>query len=196
MSELEGHGIKTKGGLEGELFVVNETGDSKNGCTLRAGLQHDDPMWIVFHEKIKGKTIQLEGKIFPKSFKTIDGRYRQIKIRGEPDSRGCGQQIAIQFENQTHLIVNDMTFDGGDGPHVNELCYPDIGCGCGDAILMRYSEKIWIHRNHFYNWADMAVQGKDDNRFTTITQNKFEKQAQGVSSFSQEMSFGRNWCKG
>ncbi len=111
LKEIEGYGVGTRGGAgadensHGEICIVTTTddyivqGDSTIVApgSLRDCATRDTATWVLF---AKDGTYNLEGALRIKSYKTIDGRGRNVRITG----------MGIRTEVTSHLIFENVTF--------------------------------------------------------------------------------------
>jgi pectate lyase len=112
----------------GAIYRVTNLNDSGPG-SLRQALESSARLWIVFD--VSG-TIVNRSKVNVRSFKTIDGRGRNIVIEGRQ----------LQLDGCEHVIIYNMRFrNSGDG---------DSSTDCCDTISMgRGTHDIWVHHCDF-----------------------------------------------
>jgi len=190
LNERSGWGHDAKGGKDGDVYVVNSTDDSE--CSLKEAVECSDELWIVFDQKLDGKVIRSNKRFRVKSYKTVDGRGRNITIQSpvETSDEECDYERIFEIRSQKHVIINDVFMDGLFRDWEN-------GGECADAIFMDESEHIWIHHNRFEYWMDLAVQmkPKDDgtlNKKVSVTSNYFRHIKQGLVFYADEVTLSRN----
>lgn len=150
LSERAGHGRKTGGGLNGEVYTVTTLNDSGVG-SLRQALESTKPLWIKFS---KSGTIKLKKAIRMKSKKTLDGRGAKVTVTNH----------GIDIIGISDVIVNDLKFvDGKD-----------------DGITVKESKKVWIHHNDISNFEDGLVDVTRESSSVTISWNKLHRHNKGM----------------
>jgi len=203
MKQREGWGENTRGGSLGDVFVIDTKDDDNNKCSLRRGLDiSDEALWVVFDPKFKGETFRFEKRITIKSNKTLtgydkDGKSLGITIQAAPpknEGSDCEGSTPFRLLSVDHVIVHGLTFDG-----LTEKWWEDSECS--DGFYTEGASDIWIHRNKFSRFGDVALQLKDQTddgiehgERWTVTENVFQQQWQGLSLCVKKLSFGRNFC--
>merc|ERR1719277_93263 len=142
----------------------------------------------------------METNITIKSNKTLtgydkDGKSLDITIQASKPRKdnGCFGSTPFRMLRADHVIVHGLTLDGKE-----EKWYEDGECS--DGFFVEESYDVWIHRNKFSRFGDVALQLKDHNgqkklcERWTVTENIFEEMWQGFALSVKKFSFGRNFC--
>ena len=204
LDDVPGYAQGTRGGRDGVLYVVSTLLNSGPG-SLRAGLESEEPLWIIFEDGLNG-TIPLEQTIYVNSFKTVDARGHQITLQGvrdesadEPSEGWHNTGISLGRQNDQRREVHDvvflnLTFDGGwPDPHQD-------GEGSDGIHLHNRVYNVWVHQCTFHNWIDGAIDARNDDDFDempydiTITNSHFHDINQGLLLEAQGVTFARNVC--
>jgi len=157
-----GFGEKATGGKSGCVYQVTDFGDTAPGeaprpGTLRFGLEHPDPLWIVFPED--GGLINLNDNIRPLSNKTIDGRRTRVIVRN----------YGLEIIGQQNFVIANIAFEGDpDAESVGDA---------GDAITLRQgTHTVWIDHCTFSTYKDGLIDVIDGATDVTISWSHFKDQ--------------------
>jgi len=143
LEEREGFGRATQGGDPNKIYTVSTLADSGVG-SLRAALESDEAWSIVF--EVDG-LIHWETDVRAKSYKTVDGRGRDVTVDG-----------TWRLEDVHDFILSDLTLTRSirEG---EQACEQD-----GDVIDIRgeggpsptdfTSYNIWLHHIAFEDGGD------------------------------------------
>jgi pectate lyase len=136
------------GGLRGCLYRVTTLDDSGPG-SLRAGLEQDGPLWIVF--ELSG-TITLDSYITVRADKTVDGRGQRIEI----EEGG----LLIEDPPVSNVVIENVIFASGENSNDAVTIY-------GGASL------IWIDHCTFGTWYDGQVDITEASTDVTVSWSLF-----------------------
>ncbi len=198
LDDIPGYAQGTVGGRNGTIYVVT-TLDGSGPGSLSEALESDAPLWIVFQEGLQGE-ILIDHRVYVKSFKTVDGRGRDITIEyppGEQFDWDPQTGIALSDHGQAaveHIVFLNLTFDGG---------WPDPdedGEGADGIHIHNGTHHVWIHQCSFSNMVDGAIDARIDEGSTTlnhhisITNCYFHDINQGLLLEAERLTFARNYC--
>lgn len=147
LNHRSGFANDVTGGTGGEVVVI----DSLNYEDLRDALESDGPKWIRFKPGLKGE-IEIEGHLYIKSDKTIDGRGADITLTSPDDCDG------IRFwgrEKRNHGIEVDRS-----NLIVHNIKIIRVGSGnnCGQGIGVAFGARnVWIDHVTFSHNGDESV---------------------------------------
>lgn len=131
LTESVGFGRLVTGGAEGCLYRVTTLADSGPG-SLRAGLESEGPLWIVFD--VSG-TVELASDLRPSSDKTVDGRGREVVLG----------PYGLLVDGVSNLILESLAFSG-DGV---------VG---SDALTVTHAAQgLWIDHSAFSRYPDGLI---------------------------------------
>jgi pectate lyase len=140
LDQRVGFGANAQGGDPNNLYHVTTLADSGSG-SLRAGLESSQHYWIVFD--VEGE-ITLDSDIRVKSYKTVDGRGRDVTVNGP-----------LLMIDVRHVIVTDMHLSNDTEGHCTQDGDVVSLRGDGGATPDTYSTRdIWFHHVEFFNGGD------------------------------------------
>jgi len=145
LAELEGFGRNTTGGDPARPYIVTSLGESGPG-TLRAGLESNQPYWIGFD--VEGDIVlDDDGRIEVTSNKTVDGRGRNITIKG-----------SIRIRDAVNVIFTDLKMENDLEGHCTQSgdVLP-IGGDRGPTGADYHTRNIWINHMEIYNGGDGLI---------------------------------------
>lgn len=152
LAERAGYGANAQGGDPGNLYHVTTLAGSGPG-SLRAALESSERYWIVFD--VEG-TITHPSRVEVRSYKTIDGRGRDVTINGQ-----------LSLRDVRHIIINDVRLTNDQEGH----CTQD-----GDVLSLRgeggsspssYTTRdVWIHHVELFNGGDGLLDLRGASRVT------------------------------
>ncbi|OWM85796.1 hypothetical protein CDL15_Pgr012046 [Punica granatum] len=162
-----GFGRNAVGGRDGKIYTVTDPDDdpvNPTPGTLRYGATRDEPLWIIFdHDMV----INLKQELLLNSYKTIDGRGRNIQISDGP----C---IAIQ--NVTNIIIHNVYIHdcvpAGNAPVRSSQEHVGMrGRSDGDGISIFAAREIWIDHCTLANCRDGLIDAVFGSTAITISNN-------------------------
>jgi pectate lyase len=185
LDEREGWGRATTGGAAGKEYRVTTLADSGLG-SLRYALTSPGPLWIVFD--VSG-TISLSRDVVMASYKTIDGRGKQITIKGATEAI-----TPIVMDNASNIIITGVRFDQGYEKWASDSEGASL-------IKVRNAKKVWIHKCTFVQSADGAIEAGPPNSRpemgladeVSVTWNRFQRHYQAVNLGASRASVGHNY---
>ncbi|KAK4788311.1 hypothetical protein SAY86_019630 [Trapa natans] len=138
---VQGFGRNTRGGQDGDYYVVLDPSDSdmvnpKPG-TLRHAVTQNRPLWIIF---ARSMIIRLNQELIVNGNKTIDGRGANVLITG-------GAGITLQFVSNViihGLRINNIVKGSGGMIRDSEDHYGFRTESDGDGISIFGSSNVWI----------------------------------------------------
>ncbi len=135
LAERVGFGASTTGGDPGRIYRVTTLADDGAG-SLRRAVESREPYWIVFG--VSG-TIRLRSDLRVRSNKTVDGRGRDVTVRG-------GWRFRNGVEN---VIVSDLRLTNPDGDDVINVW------GEGGARPSDFENRdLWFHHLEVFDSND------------------------------------------
>ncbi|MEE2644164.1 MAG: hypothetical protein VYD19_04470 [Myxococcota bacterium] len=165
-----GYGAKARGGDPAQVYRVTTLEESGPG-SLREALESERPYWIVF--EVEGTFRHTDPpQIRVRSYKTLDGRGREVLIEGQ-----------LLFEHTRDVIISDVTVVNG----LEGYCLPQgaafafRGIGTGDPGAYS-SRNIWLNHVASYDSGQPLLDARGVSDLT-ISWGRFDRQ-------DQLMSFG------
>lgn len=149
-----GFGRKTRGGMDGPIYVVTDPSDNDMANprpgTLRHAVIQNGPLWIIFAHSM---TIKLNQELLVTSHKTIDARGANVHI-----AHGGG--ITLQFVQNViihGLHIHDTQSLGGGMirdsiDHIGVRTRSD-----GDGVSVFGASNIWLDHLSMWNCADGLI---------------------------------------
>lgn len=165
-----GFGRNAVGGKGGQIYVVTDSSDkdavNPTPGTLRFAVIQEEPLWIIFAADM---LIHLREELLVNSFKTIDGRGRNVHIAG-------GACITLQYVS--HVIIHNL--------HVHH-CVPAGNANVrsspskwgyrtrsdGDGISLFGASNIWVDHCSLSYCADGLVDAIMGSTAITISNSYF-----------------------
>jgi pectate lyase len=137
LAERTGFGRGVTGGDPTRIYRVTTLADSGPG-SLRAGLETPDRNWVIFD--VDG-TIVLRDKIKLQSNKTIDGRTRDVTVKGG----------TLSIQDHGNIIISDIrvTTQSGDAIGIR-------GNGANDPSAYT-SKGFWFHHLELFDSQDGLI---------------------------------------
>lgn len=144
LSEREGFGRRARGGDPLRPYLVTSLADVGPG-TLRAALESPEPYWIGF--AVEGEIILRSGRIEARSRKTVDGRGRDITIKG-----------SVRIRDARDVILTDLKLENDLEGHCTQAgdVLP-IGGDRGPTGADYHTYDIWINHLEIYNGGDGLI---------------------------------------
>ncbi len=145
LAEREGFGRNARGGDPSRVYRVTtlsgDTSGNGDSGSLRRALESAAPYWIVFD--VEG-TITFNTRVEVQSNKTVDGRGRDIHVRGN-----------LRFEDATNIILSDVRFSNDLEGHCTQagdiLTFTGTGNNDPNAFTTR---NIFINHVELFNGGD------------------------------------------
>lgn len=180
LNERQGWGKDATGGAAGDIYRVTTLADSGRG-SLRAGLESDAPLWIVFD--VDGK-ISAAKSIYAKSNKTIDGRGRKIQIKGNGKNIG-----PLRLYDANNFIILNVTLDDE---------WPDYTKDSegADGITIKNAKDIWVHHCLLQRWSDGAIDMTGDVFRASITWSRLFYTYQALALRGDCVTLAHNYVRG
>ena len=163
LSTVVGYGSQTKGGAGGEICLVTTEEDllenEENAYvvapgSLRECAMKDGPIWIQFE---KDGVFRLQTPLRIKSFKTIDGRGRDVRIAG----------MGILADSASHLIFENLRFTS---PAITEKDTTSRRA----LSIHNQSKNIWVDHCTFEEYPLVLLDIKRRSDSVTISWSRFE----------------------
>ena len=144
LSEREGFGRRARGGDPLRPYLVTSLADVGPG-TLREALESPEPYWIGF--AVEGEIVLRSGRISARSNKTVDGRGRDITVKG-----------SIRIRDARDVIVSDLKLENDLEGHCTQAgdVLP-IGGARGPTGADYHTYDIWINHLEIYNGGDGLI---------------------------------------
>ncbi|MDP1915262.1 MAG: polysaccharide lyase family 1 protein [Myxococcales bacterium] len=143
LAEREGFGAATTGGDPTRVYRVTSSSGSTGAGTLRTALESTDPYWIVFDASLSGRTITFT-RIEVKSNKTIDGRGRDITLRGH-----------LNLQSQRNVIISDVKLTNDTTSSCTQAGDVVTVRGPGGALPTDFpARNIWLHHVELFHGGD------------------------------------------
>jgi pectate lyase len=136
LAERVGFGRAARGGDPGLVYRVTTLSDSGSG-SLRRACESDRPYWIVF---AKSGTIKLRSRLRIRANKTLDGRGRNVVIKGE-----------VRLEGVRNVIINDLAITS---PKNDAILLTGNG---GSSVRDFEVRDVWLHHLELYDSEDGLV---------------------------------------
>lgn len=141
-AEREGFGAGATGGNPALVYRVTSAANSGSG-TLRAALESTQAYWIVFDLALDGRTLTFD-RIEVKSNKTIDGRGRNITLRGH-----------LNINEQRNIIITDVKLTNDQEGHCTQAGDVITVRGPGGANPSNFpSRDLWLNHVELFNGGD------------------------------------------
>lgn len=144
LAERVGFGAAAEGGDPDNIYHVTNTKGDGSG-SLKEALESSEPYWIVFD--VQGKITLGDGVAFVESYKTIDGRGRDVTIEGN-----------LILNDARHVIINDVSLTNDLEGHCTQE--GDVitvnGTGTTDPHAFT-SRHLWFHQLELYNGGDGLI---------------------------------------
>ncbi|KAL9676407.1 hypothetical protein QQ045_004621 [Rhodiola kirilowii] len=177
-----GFGAAATGGKGGQIYTVTDSSDidvvNPIPGTLRYAVIQEQPLWIIFATDM---TIKLKHELILTSYKTLDGRGRQVHITGN----GC---LTLQYISDV-IIHNIHIHHCKPSGNVNIRSSPTHvgfrGRSDGDGISISGSRNIWIDHCSLSYCTDGLIDAIMGSTAITISNNYF-------SNHNDVMLFGHN----
>ncbi len=213
-----GFGGKTTGGAAAKKFTVVTSIADRGAGSLREAVQksdsdpkRNDPVWVIFDESLKGKTIYLNSPIstFQKNL-TIDGRGKNgmldITISRSPSAPSF---VLLQLRGG-NTIIHGITFDGkgklatalmprqGNNVWLDHLTITgfkgDDGISIGQGGKADSTSEITISNYLAYN-TSYSIQAGGNDKFPNFPLHRgtILKSSLGASQRSPRITFGGKW---
>jgi len=165
LNERAGFGAAAQGGDPANVYHVTTLSNSGSG-SLRAGLESSAHYWIVFD--VEG-VITLTSKINARSYKTIDGRGRDITINGP-----------VAFRDVRHVIVTDVRLTNDTEGHCTQAGDVVELRGDGGTTPGSYSTRdVWFHHVEFFNGGDGLLDLRGASN-VTVSWSHFHTHKKGI----------------
>ncbi|KAG6484915.1 probable pectate lyase 8 [Zingiber officinale] len=165
-----GFGRNAIGGRDGNFYVVTDSGDddpvNPRPGTLRYAVIQDEPLWITFKQDM---VITLKEELIMNSFKTIDGRGRNVHIAN-------GACITIQYISNViihGLHIHDCKPTGNAMVRSSPSHYGWRTMADGDAISIFGSSHVWVDHCSLSNCADGLVDAVMGSTAITVSNSYF-----------------------
>ncbi|XP_074573357.1 putative pectate lyase 8 [Curcuma longa] len=165
-----GFGRNAIGGRDGNFYVVTDSGDddpvNPRPGTLRYAVIQDEPLWITFEQDM---VITLKEELIMNSFKTIDGRGRNVHIAN-------GACITIQYISNViihGLHIHDCKPTGNAMVRSSPSHYGWRTMADGDAISIFGSSHVWVDHCSLSNCADGLVDAVMGSTAITVSNSYF-----------------------
>lgn len=165
-----GFGRDAIGGKHGQFYLVTDAGDDDPVTPRRGTLRHaviqSEPLWIIFASDM---TIRLKEELIMNSYKTIDGRGRDVHIAGGP----C---ITIQYVSNIiiHGIhVHDCKQGGNALVRSSPTHYGWRTISDGDGISLFGASHVWIDHCSLSRCTDGLIDAIMGSTAITISNNYF-----------------------
>jgi len=164
LAQLTGFASGVKGGAGGKVCVVTTTDDYTvvddstaviASGSLRECAYKDTAVWILFE---KSGTYNLLNPLRIKSFKTIDGRGRNIRITGK----------GILTDSSSHLIFENLTFTD---PAITALDSTSRRA----LSIHNLSSFVWVDHCTFEKYPLVEMDIKRGSHSVTVSWSRFEK---------------------
>lgn len=191
LADRMGFGANTTGGDPNNVYRVTTLADTGAG-SLRDALESTEDYWIVFD--VEGEIELSSGRIDIQSDKTIDGRDRDITIRGE-----------LRMTETENVIFADLKLTNDLEGH----CTQD-----GDVVGLRgpggpdpsdfTTRNVWFHHVEFFNGGDGLLDMRGATE-VTVSWSHFHSHEKGLllgSDMDDEptagmhLTFHHNWFEG
>ena len=155
-----GFGRNVTGGAGGDVVII----DTLDYSVLKAALTSADPKWIRFAPGLTG-AVEVEGNLFIKSNKTIDGRGANITLTSPDD----GDEILL-WNGRHNLIVHNIKIDQvGDGDN--------SGQGLGLAFG---AHDVWVDHVTFSRNGDESFSMGKGATDATVSWSRFVNTDKGI----------------
>jgi hypothetical protein len=170
LAERVGYGRAATGGDPRRIYRVttlsgDSTGSGSSG-SLRRALESDEPWTIVFD--VSG-TITHRTRVNVRANKTVDGRGRDIHLRGE-----------LRLANVRNVILSDIRLSNDLEGHCTQA--GDVlnltGSGTTDPAAFT-TRDIWLHHVEVFNGGDGLVDIRGGSR-VTISWSHFHTHKKGM----------------
>jgi len=165
LAEREGFGAHAEGGDPGTIYRVTTLADDGPG-SLREGLEASTSQWIVFD--VQGE-ITLDDTVQVASNKTVDGRDRDITVRGH-----------LELEDAHDVILSDLKLTNDLEGHCTQAGDVVTLTGDGGADPSDFStHDIWLHHLEVFDGGDglIDLRGATD---VTISWSHFHTHEKGL----------------
>lgn len=145
LAERAGFGRNARGGDPSRIYRVTTLSGDTSGAgdsgSLRRALESTAAYWIVFD--VEG-TITFNTRVAVQSNKTVDGRGRDIHIRGN-----------LRFEDASNIILSDVRFSNDLEGHCTQAgdVLTFIGAGSPDPAAFT-TRNIFINHVELFNGGD------------------------------------------
>lgn len=157
LAERVGFGAAATGGDPARVYHVNTLSGGSSGSgssgSLRRALESADPWWIVFD--VSG-TITWNERVRALSNKTVDGRGRDVLIRGHLDVHDARNVILSDVR-----MTNDLEGHCTQAGDVITL----TGTGTNDPAAFT-TRDIWLHHLELFNGGDGLLDIRGASRVT------------------------------
>lgn len=169
LSQIVGYGSLTKGGADGSICLVSTEEDllqNDDGSytvapgSLRECAMKEEPIWIQFEND---GIYRLQAPLRIKSFKTIDGRGRNVKIAG----------MGILADSASHLIFENLLFTS---PAITE----EDSTSRRAISIHNYSKNVWVDHCTFEDYPLVLLDIKRNSDSVTISWSRFENSDHGI----------------
>ena len=148
LSQREGYGAATTGGLNGPVVVVTSTDDSGPGSLRDVVESARGPVWIRFDRDM---TIPLKSEIRVRGNLTIDGRGHMVTLT----------DYGFLIHRANNVILTHLTIDGRSET-------------LGQAVTIdTQSDDMWLDHLDLSRFNDRLVDVKKGSTAVTLSWNKF-----------------------
>ncbi|KAJ3682432.1 hypothetical protein LUZ60_015005 [Juncus effusus] len=165
-----GFGRNALGGKGGPIYVVTDSSDrdpvNPTPGTLRHAVIQEGPLWIVFGSDM---TIRLNEELLMNSFKTLDGRGKNVHIAG-------GACITIQYVSNIiihNIHVHHCVPTGNANVRSSPTHYGWRTKSDGDGISLYSARDVWVDHCSLSYCADGLIDAIMGSTAITITNNYF-----------------------
>lgn len=169
LAQIVGYGSSAKGGDGGTICLVTTEDDlvqdeNENyvvaSGSLRECAMKDEPVWIQFE---KDGIYRLQAPLRIKSFKTVDGRGRNVKIAG----------MGILADSVSHLIFENLLFTS---PAITE----EDSTSRRALSIHNYSKNVWVDHCSFEDYPLVLLDIKRHSDSVTISWSRFENSGHAI----------------
>lgn len=169
LKEVEGYGLQTQGGAGGSICIVKTEEDILQNedesytvapGSLRECAMKEEPVWIQFE---KDGLYRLSAPLRIKSFKTIDGRGRQVKIAG----------MGILADSASHLIFENLHFTS---PAITEKDSTSRRA----LSIHNQSKNVWVDHCLFEDYPLVLMDVKRKSDSVTVSWSRFQNSGHAI----------------
>lgn len=157
LAERVGFGAGATGGNSSRIYHVTTLSGGSSGSgssgSLRRALESAEPWWIVFD--VSG-TITWEERVRALSNKTVDGRGRDVLIRGHLD-----------LHDARNIILSDLRMTNDLEGHCTQAGDVITLTGTGSTDPAAFTTRdIWLHHLELFNGGDGLLDIRGASRVT------------------------------
>lgn len=169
LSQIIGYGAKTKGGSEGSICLVTTEEDlvldeEDNyvvaSGSLRECAMKEEPVWIQFE---KDGIYRLLAPLRIRSYKTIDGRGRDVRIAG----------MGILADSVSNLVFENLRFTS---PAITE----EDSSSRRALSIHNNSKNVWVDHCTFEGYPLVLLDIKRRSDSVTISWSRFENSSHAI----------------